>query len=237
MEEGTLEIYDEYMRQMGLCQIFDWVKEHNPSGKLGYHNNDHLYHVGRLAGTLMEHSYSNVDEDMCRAIVAGMFHDINHSGGKITDFANVEHAEAMFLYFREQVIEGKIPMNNRMKALMFADLYPREEGNTIAAAIRATHWPWLPLRDMTYAQKCLRDADLLYSIDTDLDPVAIAKGLYEEVNAIRKEKLSQLTFLENQKKYLNTCPKMQTPAGEVLFEIGLNKRLLAIEAEISALDV
>lgn len=138
-----------------LSEGFKWIIENSSSNNLPYHNLNHLLTVVKYVnGALIHYDYPE-DEKRDIILLAALFHDVNHSGGKETDDINVRNsiaAAAKFLstqYSDEELNEGG---DQRLIA----------EIKLVGNLLNATQYPYvIDKEDLTLEQGIIRDADLM----------------------------------------------------------------------------
>lgn len=137
--------------QLDLIEMFDHILKENPSGDLPYHSSLHMYEVAYLAHTLLCHEmasdeqrYQGNRENLERQVIcAGLWHDFDHSGGRYVDSVNVSRARHAFANYHAE--------NTTLKV----------HAGSVDQLIKVTEYPF-NLVPETLAEKCIRDADLLY---------------------------------------------------------------------------
>jgi hypothetical protein len=142
-----------------------------------YHNNEHMINVFNNAMMLFDH-YKDEFEPYDKLILglAALFHDFNHSGGKLKDSENIELALAYLKEFLSSIDKS--------------DLY-----NDIENIIVATEFPHLDI-DLDPLQKIIRDADTMGGIIEGWQ--SVVKNLASEFNKTLVE------FIPTQIKFLNS---------------------------------
>lgn len=142
-----------------------------------YHNNEHMINVFNNAMMLFDH-YKDEFEPYDKLILglAALFHDFNHSGGKLKDSENIELALASLKEFLSSIDKS--------------DLY-----NDIENIIVATEFPHLDI-DLDTLQKIIRDADTMGGIIEGWQ--SVVKNLASEYNKTLEE------FIPTQIKFLNS---------------------------------
>ncbi|MFA7284615.1 MAG: hypothetical protein WC004_02225 [Candidatus Absconditabacterales bacterium] len=169
----------------------------------GYHNIDHMFHVtGQLYDAIGFYKISG--RTARNLLIAGLFHDYNHSGGKLSDSENIAMA-----------------LQGLHKALLRQD---KEYEKQIGALITATEWPHKH-PDNLLAPKLLvdimRDADMTQC----LSPIWIKDiifGLQQERGKTYKDGFaSQLPFLKSL--------TFRTQRAQQKFAEPLHKRIQELE--------
>lgn len=142
-----------------------------------YHNNEHMINVFNNAMMLFE-NYKDEFEPYDKLILglAALFHDFNHSGGKLKDSENIELALASLKEFLSSIDKS--------------DLY-----DDIKNIIVATEFPHLDI-DLDPLQKIIRDADTMGCIIDGWQ--SVVKNLASEYNKTLEE------FIPTQIKFLNS---------------------------------
>lgn len=144
-----------------------------------YHNNEHMINVFNNAMVLFENykdEYGLTPYDKLILGLAALFHDFNHSGGKLKDSENIELALASLKDFLSSIDKS--------------DLY-----NDIKNIIVATEFPHLDI-DLDSLQKIIRDADTMGGIIEGWQ--SVVKNLASEYNKTLME------FIPTQIKFLNS---------------------------------
>lgn len=116
-----------------------------------YHNDDHCISVMILADRL----YSEISGENTAhyaLVCAAIAHDANHSLGKLSDDQNIERAlDVVSDYFA--------PRSSRNLRSFLLE---------VQRLISITRYPFLPQNEpKTLAEKCIRDADLMYAMHPD----------------------------------------------------------------------
>lgn len=184
-----------YLQQHQLSNAHAFVSLNNKSNLIPYHNFDHLLTVtkwcGRLAGML------NLPQFETKALLlAAIFHDFDHSGGKEEDSVNVEHAVEALRYFCKIHRE-------------------RQDIEDFAVdCIRVTEFPFVR-EPQNVAQKIIRDADLLQSIEPNYEEVLVG-GLRKELEIKFKRRITRAEFCKMQVSFLESL-KFYTRPAEVMY--------------------
>lgn len=184
-----------YLAKHGLTAAAAYVAEHNPSNDIPYHNQAHLFTVTKWCGRLAGMLGLSVEEER-PLILAAIFHDFDHSGGKLEDSENIERAVAGL---------------NKFCDIHFVSNSTRDAATQI---IRVTEYPFIH-EPQTTAQKIIRDADLLQSIEPNFEEVLV-EGLRKELEVKFQRKLSRSEFCEKQVEFLQGV-KFYTTQAEVIF--------------------
>lgn len=116
-----------------------------------YHNDDHCLSVMLLADRLHT-EITGSNKAHYALICASIAHDVKHSLGKLSDDQNIENAIAV-------VDDYFAPSNSRSL---------RSFLNEVNRLISITRYPFLAENEpKTLAEKCIRDADLMYAMHPD----------------------------------------------------------------------
>lgn len=161
-----------------LQKAFKFVVETNPSTYLPYHNTGHMITVATNVLEGATH-YSLSENEKNELVIAGLFHDYNHSGGEFKDDVNIQRA-----------IEG---LNEFYKQ---NDIYT--DKGTVISIIEATQYPYVETNpdNLTLQQKIIRDADLMQTYEDNYFQQCIL-GLKSEFKTPSMD-----VMLENQIKFL-----------------------------------
>ena len=166
-----------HINSLGLNDIYTWVMEKN-SGKFNpYHNNFHLENIAEIILKHLPFACETV-EFRTKIITAALFHDFDHSGGKLkNDDENILLAlNGYYFYCQNHNIEP----DNDVVGLIECTRYPYKSDGS----------------DLTEMQKILRDADILQGMFCQNYINGVVRALAEE-SGISFEKM-----LENQEAFL-----------------------------------
>ena len=155
-----------------------------------YHNNEHMINVFNNAMLLFDHykdEYGLTTYDKLILGLAALFHDFNHSGGKLKDSENIELALAALKEFIDTITKSDMWYNRKMVNML---VY-----NSIEKIITATEFPHLDI-DLDILQKIIRDADTMGGIIDGWQ--SVVKNLASEYNKTLVE------FIPTQIKFLNS---------------------------------
>jgi hypothetical protein len=108
----AIEIIDEHVY---LQKAFKYIIKNNKSNGIPYHNLNHLL-------TVLKYVYDGikaegiVDEDVIKCmLIAALFHDVDHSGGKEKDDVNVARSKiAIQRFFGESNVPFDVDIANEM---------------------------------------------------------------------------------------------------------------------------
>jgi len=173
-----------------LEKAFSYIIEHNESVNLPYHNTRHLVKVFDSCMEIAE-SYKISKHDLIVLGVAALFHDFNHSGGKLKDSENIQIAIYEFNNFYEK-------NKSSFDGIHFI---------SIADLITYTEFPKVkePENDI---QRILMDSDLIQAFDIDWFLYAI-KGLSMERGVtVQKALEDQSNFINNVSYYTKYAQKL-----------------------------
>jgi len=165
-----------------ISQIFDEVKNYISENNItenAYHNNKHMIDVFNNSMILFDEyqeEYELTENDKLHLGLAALFHDFNHSGGKLKDDENIELALTSLKEYLD--FTNKSGLYNDIKHIIIATEFPHKDINT------------------DILQKIIRDADTMGGITEDW--ISIVKSLAKEYNKTSQE------FIPTQIKFLNT---------------------------------
>lgn len=163
-----------------FTKIYAYIVQNNRGNINPYHSNAHLFHVYRTCMILFDEykdEYNLSEKDRLELGIAALFHDYNHSGGKLKDDANIELAIEGLNLFLDNNSDIEIDRQN------------------IIDIIRATEFPHKEM-DLNFLQKIIRDADMSGGISKYWLSVVI--DLASELN------MDLQTFIPIQIKFLDT---------------------------------
>lgn len=185
-----------YLAKNGLNHALAYVQIENPSNKVPYHNMDHMLTVTKWCGRLGSMCSLTALEEK-GLILAAIFHDFDHTAGKEDDNVNIQRALAGLRRFAE---------------------IHRVDEELLALAVEnitVTQFPFIH-EPKTVAQKIIRDADLLQSLEVNREEVLV-DGLRKELEVKFKRKITRGEFCENQVSFLEGLKLYTTPA-QVIFD-------------------
>lgn len=180
-----IQIYEEYPLTL---KGIKFLNENNPSNNVPYHGIDHLFEVFKFSYSISQF-VTNDEINKLELLMACLFHDYNHSCGKLKDSENISNA-----------IDG---------LTMFHKIYPEFDLEMTKDIILATEYPYtLPDEGLTIEQKIIRDSDMCYLFN-DISIVKLYQGLRTEFNQNLDDFLSnQGKFLDNVHFYTDKCQQM-----------------------------
>lgn len=242
LQQKIDEVFDHAIMHLGLEEMWEYVVKNNKSGShYNYHSTRHMKEMATIAYWLLNRSYyqqafQSPDAiwayDQCKAMVAAcLIHDMNHSLGRKDDDYNIT-----------QAIDALIAM---MQQHPYALTFLSVDSVQIAEVernIRITRFPYSDdMQPNTIYQKCIRDADILYSMQ-DSAARAVVDNLRLEMG-IRFDKYRTCTrqeFIADRMPFIKTCTMFTQAAQDVMrqqLEFGAHEvHLLAYAAEADAAD-
>jgi len=194
--------FDQFVNENEINQIFDEVKNYISENNItenAYHNNKHMIDVFNNSMTLFDEyqeEYELTEDDKLHLGLAALFHDFNHSGGKLKDIENIELALT--------ALKEYLDLTNK------SDLY-----DDIKHIIIATEFPHLDI-DLDILQKIIRDADTMGGISEDW--ISIVKSLAKEYGKTLQEFIpTQIKFLDTVKFNTDYCNELlKKKKGEII---------------------
>lgn len=175
----------EIIKKYKLERYIKYILDESTSNLLPYHN---LYHVMSVVEYIHDISISeNIYKTEVRLLViAALFHDFNHSGGKLKDAENVKNAIKAF-----EDISEENDIDNKF----------------ITDVIKATEYPYV-IDEPNIYQEIIRDADLLQgSKDNWIQQIVL--GLSSEF----KQDISK--FIDVQSNFLKDLKFNTKKANEI----------------------
>lgn len=169
------------MKTARIKKAIDYL--YNNKAEHAYHNNEHMllvYHnVERITNSLPDMSYTG-KELLC---IAALFHDFNHSGGKLTDAENIKIAVEAF----KEYVSTK------------DDYYSIRDVSFVVKLIEATQFPHITtVATENIFTDVIQDADVLASIEHRW--IFVMLKLAEEFNMTIEQMIPmQLKFHQNVK--------------------------------------
>jgi hypothetical protein len=173
-----------------ISQIFDEVKNYISENNItenAYHNNKHMIDVFNNSMTLFDEyqeEYELTENDKLHLGLAALFHDFNHSGGKLKDDENIELALTSLKEYLDST--NKSGLYNDIKHIIIATEFPHKDINP------------------DILQKIIRDADTMGGITDDW--MSVVKSLAKEYNKTLQEFIpTQIKFLDTVKFNTDYC--------------------------------
>lgn len=180
------ELAGQLFADLGLEYFYDYFMEHSfqyqPRDKKVYHGHAHSVQVALncYEGALYNHLTTREKKMI---VVAGLFHDANHTQGEQTDPSNIHFALSCF-----RVANDYAPEHVKFK---------EEEAQMIIETIRLTEFPYKVKAPKSVFAKIIRDADMMSLYTEDVDLLAdLFVGLFNEANAPRRWYGEALTLQE-----------------------------------------
>lgn len=219
------QIFQELFPDCGLLRLAECgLHAHNP-----YHNLTHELSVVYYAYTAyVNEPHANETQirgasDVYDLLIAALFHDHNHSGGKELDPENIQRAIAF--------VNG--PEFNKNAPYTTGLGWDNGRKIRITDIIRVTMFRdgEFPMSPATLAQSCIRDADLM-SIYTH-EGRALLVGLFRELgkDIINCSEAQQKVMLENNYEFLNKA-KMFTQYGKLMQKYHLDQACEDFQREL-----
>lgn len=199
--------------RFGVTPAFDHVRDFNPSNNLPYHN---WYHACCMVEKVVEGAnYHNLPYRSIRhLILAALFHDFAHSGGKQTDTSNITKAISAVNQFEYNW--SRTPDKDSI------DL--RE----VKQLIYVTEYPYV-LDPVCIEQKIIRDADLMQGLRSTWKEMII-DGLRIEMSIRLGKELTQEDMCLGQVKFLKNVKAYSGWGEHIMFESrGIEKTLAELE--------
>lgn len=188
-----------------IFKAINWISKNNPSNHLPYHGIDHLYMVFEQC---MKIYHTDVKLRMkvthlAELYIAALFHDYNHSGGKLSDSENIENA-----------INGVIEFLNSVENNLDVEV--------IKFLIKSTQYPAIiESSQLTPEAMIIQDADMCYLFE-NISIVKLYTGLRNEFNQDLE------TFYKNQEDFLKSV-KFNTDYAIERWPRILDRRLEELE--------
>lgn len=208
---STMASLEQTARRLDCMVPFHHAVQNNRSADAPYHNKYHIAFMTNRALDMLviESDFTIYSDDMRVLLIAGMFHDVNHSMGKEADSYNIQEA---------------------IRTLNECPDYPHSYLNErIESAIRCTEFPF-QREPIGLVEKCLRDSDLM-TITEVSGAYALMYGLREEL----RHKRGFIPFselLDMHKSFLDKA-EFFTDTGKSMF-FGAKNECLQQMAEIAA---
>lgn len=198
VQSYRLAEYPELARQLfadlGLEYFHDYFMEHSfkqqPKDKKAYHSFAHSLQVALncYEGALYNHLTSREKKMI---LVAGLYHDANHTQGEQSDASNIHFAVSCL-----RVANDYAPEHVKFK---------EDELQLIIETIRLTEYPYKVKAPKSVFAKIIRDADMMSVYTEDIDLLTdLFVGMYCEANAPRRwigESLTLEEFCQRQVEF------------------------------------
>lgn len=192
-----------------FSHAYVWMCKHNQSDSNLYHNNKHILFVFQKSMELFDiykKEYGLKSNDRINLGLAAIFHDFNHSGGKLKDNENIE-----------------LSLKGLKEYLQEEDMMDRYED--ITSIIEATEFPHKDT-DLDILQMIIRDADTMGGIsDSWFQIITAIAGEYGK---------SMSEFIPVQIGFLDTL-KFNTPYCNKLLDERrdkIKKELLKLQSDL-----
>lgn len=175
------------LEQLGLTAFWDLVRSTNPSAKAPYHNNDHMFHVARVAyelyslDTVVSGNFSRYAAK--NLVVAGLVHDYDHSMGVTDDHSNIMRVFVALSRWR-------------------AEFPTMVNWDIVGGLVAATEFPYVDVGQYPLTNEYLRDADLMYGFEPHALE-AVMLGISDEATHRLGYTMQPAEFLVAQRKFLD----------------------------------
>lgn len=187
--------------QFNLQPAIDYRNQYNKSNKLPYHNNQHMdfmlqdcieYYLHELTDrntfAVGDATFFNYES----LFFAAIFHDVNHSGGRLTDDLNIQEALSFWQEYCFSHSEIDAYVASSVEWLIHATQYPYLDLNTR---------PEAPHHKMYELANALRDADLMSIYHGEAGKKMSGVQLYNEIRCYNT--MSYATYIGKQETFLN----------------------------------
>ncbi len=218
--------FNEFVNEDGdftkkeIDATFDDVKKYiseNNKTENAYHNNKHMIDVFNNAMVLFKEYQKEYDlnlNDKLHLGLAALFHDFNHSGGKLKDDENIELAlTGLKDYLDKATLTSSLlsKLSDPYNFSNISNLY-----NDIKHIITSTEFPHKDIQ-LDILQKIIRDADTMGGISEDW--ISIVKSLAKEYNKTLEEFIpTQIKFLDTVKFNTEYCNDLLKKKKEEIIE-------------------
>ncbi len=166
--EQDIDVIEIINKYGVLKKGFNHLIKNSTSNNLSYHNLNHILTVVKYCYLIMRYDNKYSDYQFECVLLAALFHDANHSGGKLSDAENVQIAKEFAREF-------------------YKDYYMHGGKKEIDEIIDATQYPYIIEYDkLNNLQKIIRDADLMQIYEPDW-VYQYAYGLSQEMNTDLKD--------------------------------------------------
>jgi len=167
------DIYEYVIDDEVLSLGFKYIALTNKSNDAPYHNLHHMMTVTKYINEAVDYYSDQLKGDRTSMLLAGMFHDVDHSVGKESDSINVKNSIAKFRTFYEanlSKLEGKV------------------DPDLVDSMIKATEYPYaIKDNDLTLHQQIIRDSDLMVIREPDwFQNIMVGLGKELKINDISK---------------------------------------------------
>lgn len=195
-----------------LASMWGNIAAFNPGKDNPYHNNRHMLRMAGIAVYLFrnsdEYALMEIEVQELRELIlflACLWHDYGHSAGVKPDVENIQYAIAAFEMWWEHNWMSFSPARPEDTTDKFRAVLVEK----VTTTIRVTEFPFVH-EPTTLEQRCIRDADLLYTFDTNTGE--IVHGLYLELKKAGKfpKGFSFMQFMSKQAEFLDGCEHFTT---------------------------
>lgn len=224
-----------------IDKTFDWALRYTRSFTHTcneYHNDGHCSFVANKAIACWRYSNRSSAVVPVELILAGMFHDVEHSGGRASDEDNIAAALEVWNEASQHPMVSHVDAH--LVALLirvtqynpdgFKYKHPKEICDLVGGYDAK----------LAFLACCMRDADLLTIYDRSEFSVRSLMGLHEEMNRTRELKgqplVAVVDFLEGNRKFLEAAP-MYTPYGIAMKEKHLEGSIQYFDRSVKQLLV
>lgn len=215
MNELLLSVKD-ICKNVGIEHALEYVLTRNPSNNLPYHNLLHTLSMVDCCFKAATH-YNLPLVSIRPLLVAALFHDFAHSGGKLSDTENIKNAIAGFEHFNMQ-------QNHSQFGHQYQTYVPR--------FISVTEYPYVVVPHCI-EERILRDSDLLSIMYEDwYDRVVI--GLGQEMCVKAGRVITEREMIEGQLEFLSKVT-MFTDWGKQKFQFHYHRVFGDLEAKLEKL--
>ena len=202
-----------YIEEPVFKEAYDYLLANNEGNYNPYHNNKHIIDVFKNSMMLFDiyrKEYGLKHKDKIELGLAALFHDFDHSGGKLKkDSQNIELSIKALHDFIDTLYEIEVNENN------------------IIEIIKATEFPHKHM-ELNILQEIIRDADMLSSI-TD--------NWFEQMVSLASEFKKNLTnfipieinFINSVEFYTPYCKKVLTDRRDRIV-----KEILKLQSELTS---
>ena len=188
--------FNEAVDLLGLKVAIKYRNLNNPTGELPYHNNKHMDFMlsdcinAYLYSRILAHQFTLRVPHYHAVCYTAIFHDCDHSGGKLPDSDNIDRA---IIFWNTFVESGTPEWSDIIKATM---------NIRVPLLLRATQYPYVPIVEVSTLSKVkyengtlflvptlvasaniLRDADLMTIYHGQEGIELVNYGLFEEMSA------------------------------------------------------
>lgn len=172
------------IKELKLDTYLTFFLKNNTAITAPYHNLFHSFCVASNCYLIAQDEKLDTTQ-IKELVIAGLFHDFNHSQGKLSDEANVKEAIKQFEKCSKE---------------------DKESTKRISRIIEVTQYPYvIPNKDLSLQEKIIRDADMLQPFEKNYIQQVIVGLLMEELDMTMEKALdAQIKFMKNMKAEFNT---------------------------------